>query len=290
MKRYALLFIFSGLILSNFAQQAPAAFALDEQFNLWNFQKSDTAYIFAEVAYIRDSPNLQSQVIDSLTHGSSVVISSEAYSGTIVRGFYAPWHEITYVKDTHVQNGYIWLGLLALNGTSNQNEDTFIYGLKKFHPSSDYSSQYYESELKIFDKHEKLIAKESFQADIDGQTGVQTKLLPAMGLKNISNIHRITFLSEACGIPTLYYYFAWNGTTLIRFPDRMNLSDAGVFFIEESILFPAEHQEDPSTILKNKIVGENIANDPETPRFEESFSQQIYSWDGHQLREIITMQ
>ena len=289
MKRYSLLFIFCFLVLFIRAQQEPAAFALDEQFNLWNFQKSDTAYVFAEVAYIRDSPSLQSQVIDSLTHGSPVIIRSEAYSGTIIRGFYAPWHEITYVKDKHVQKGYIWLGLLALNSTANRNEETFIYGLKKFHPSSEYSSQYYESELKIFNKHKELIAIGSFHAEIDGQTGVQTKLLPDMGLKNIANIHRITFLSEACGIPTLYYYFAWNGTNLIRFPDKMNVSDAGVFFIEESILFPTEHQDDPSTILKNKVVGENIAGDAQDPEFKESISQQIYSWDGYQLHEIITM-
>ena len=291
MKRYFLFIILFLIVLGSHGQQEPAAFAIDEQFTLWNFQKSDTAYVFAEVAYVRDQPNLQAPIVDSLSQATPVTIMSEAYYGSTVRGFYAPWQEINYEKDNQRRKGYIWIGLLALIKNTSQNGEIFIYGLKRYPPSSEYSSQYYDTELKVFNNQMELIAKESFHAQVDGQTGVQAKVLPPMGLKNIQNIYRIAFLSEACGIPTLYYYYVWNGTKLIRFPDRMSVSDAGVFFIDEQILFPSEHQDDPSIIFKNRTVGENSdIDDAQDPVYEETVNQQLYSWDGYELREIITMQ
>ena len=104
----SLLLLFCLLSIFAKAQEKPAAYALDEEYNLWNFQKADTAYIFADLAYIRDYPNLEAGVIDSLTQGNQVIIKSVAYRGHTIRGFYAPWHEVSYIKDNQQKKGFVW--------------------------------------------------------------------------------------------------------------------------------------------------------------------------------------
>ena len=289
MKKTLFSLLFTTLSFLMHAQEEAAAFELSQEFNLWNFQKGDHAYVFANVAYIRDYPSLESQVIDSLSEGNQVVIRSEAYNGNTIRGFYAPWHEVSYVKGKKQQKGFIWLGLLALNASENETGELFVYGFKKFSPSTAYAGAYYEAELKVFDKKQERIAKEIFHAEVNGQTAIETKILSGMGLENIQNIHRVGFLSEACGIPTRYYYFAWNGTNLIHFPAKMTVADAGVFYHDETILFPSEHKGDPTMIYKNIIDAENVSEDFDAPRFIETKNQQEYTWDGRFLSEIIRM-
>lgn len=285
----SILLLFSVLSIFAKAQGQAMAYALDQEYNLWNFQKSDTAYVFADIAYIREYPNLQAQVIDSLTQGNKVIISSEGYHGNTIRGFYAPWHEVNYIKDNQQKKGFVWLGLLALNGSKNNDGELFIYGFKKFRPATTCSSEYYESELKVFNKQEEFITKEIFHSQVNSQSGTETKVLSGMGLQNIQNIHRLAFLGEACGIPTQYYYFAWNGKNLIHFPEKMSVSDAGVFYHEETILFPSEHKGDPSVIYKNIIDAENNSENLDNPRYLETKSQKKFVWDGKVLSEIITM-
>ena len=78
----SLLLLFCVLSIFAKAQEKPAAYALDEEYNLWNFRKADTAYIFADLAYIRDCPNLEARVIDSLIQGNQVIIKSQTRNGS----------------------------------------------------------------------------------------------------------------------------------------------------------------------------------------------------------------
>lgn len=290
MKTLTFLILFTVLSIFTRAQEKAAAYALNLEFNLWNFQKADTAYIFADVAYIREYPNLKAQVLDSLTHGNQVIINSEGYNGNTIRGFNAPWHEVNYIKDNQQKKGFVWLGLLALNGSKNKEGELFISGFKKFTPATEYAFEYYESELKVFNKQQEFITREIFHAEVNGQTGTETKILSGMGLQNIQNIHRLAFLGEACGISSQYYYFAWNGTNLIHFPEKMTVADAGSFYHEEIILFPSEHKGDSSMIYKNIIDAENSSDDLDDPKYKETKSQKKYSWDGKVLSEILRMQ
>jgi hypothetical protein len=289
MKKTLLLFFFTLTFLSIRAQEQPAAYAVNQEFNLWNFQIGDTAYVFADIAYIRDNANTKAKLLDSLAEGTMVVIKSEGYNGNTIRGFYAPWYKISYIKDNIKQEGFIWLGLLALNSIYNQDQEQFLYGFKKYKAATESNNSYYDAEIKVLNKEKKCIARASYEAEVNQQTGTETKILGGMGLKNIKNIHRSAFLGEACGIATQYYYFAWNGHDLIHFPDKMSISDAGVFYHDETLLFPSEHKGDPTTIYKNIIAGENIGDDLDSPNYKEIKSQKKYTWDGTTLSEIIEM-
>ncbi|UIR54696.1 hypothetical protein LZQ00_10455 [Sphingobacterium sp. SRCM116780] len=290
MKKTAILFLFSLAILFAYAQEKPAAYVVSKEYNLWNFQKGDTAYVFADMAYIRDYPDSKSKLIDSLPEGATVLIASEGYNGNKIRGFYAPWYKITYLKDNRKKEGFIWLGLLALHSIQNEDGEQFIYGFKKFKSATEDEASYYDAEIKVFDREKKCIARATYQASVDGQTGTETKILAGMGLKNIKNIHRSAFLGEACGIATQYYYFAWNGQNLIRFPDKMSVADASVFYHEETILFPSEHKGDQTMIYKKIVEAENSnENLNDEPQYKETKSQINYTWDGTTLSQVLTM-
>jgi hypothetical protein len=70
MKRMLFIVVFA-LTLQNLYAQAQNLDAYEvNEFNLWNKHINDTAYIFADKAYIRDSPNTKGKVIDSLVHGT----------------------------------------------------------------------------------------------------------------------------------------------------------------------------------------------------------------------------
>lgn len=289
MKKLKLILLLSIFSITAHAQEEPAAFAVETQFNLWNFKTQDSAYVFADVAYVRENPNLQAEITDSLSQGNQVMIKSEGYNGQTIRGFYAPWHEISYVKNNQKKKGFIWLGLLALDASRNEKGELFIYGFSKSRILQGSEARSFECELKVFNPQHEFLTKEIIHAEINGQSGTETKIMSGMGLKNIRNIHKMAFLAEACGIPSLSYYFAWNGTNLIHLPETKSVSDAGVFYLEESLVFPSQHQGKSGMIYKNSLDGENTSTDPDKPKYKETKTQVEYSWDGKIISEIMNM-
>lgn len=283
--RYYMVVICCLFSLASFAQGEPTAYTQYEDYNLWNLHKADTAYVFAEQAYIRSAPSLKGTILDTLSAGQQVLISSDGYNSNTIRGIAAPWHEVTYLKGAQRKKGFIWLGLLALNGSRNSEGLLFVTGFKKLVPETSLKSAYYETALKVFNAQQQLLTSELYQTDSGGQLGTESKLLGGMGLQNIKNIHRFGLLSGACGVPSLFYYFAWNGTTLIRFPDKMSVSDAGVFYHEETLLFPSEHRGDPNLVYKRTVTGENTDDSLDEPIYKETKSQRTYHWDGSTLLE-----
>lgn len=45
-------------------QEQPAAYILEEGYDFWMKEKGDTAYVFADVAYIRDYPGTKGKLLD----------------------------------------------------------------------------------------------------------------------------------------------------------------------------------------------------------------------------------
>ena len=105
-----------------------------------------------------------------------------------------------------------------------------------------------------------------------------------MGLEGLQYIHRVGFHGEACGIPTVHYYIGWNGENFVDMFSKHAVGDAGVFYYEETILFPAEHNLDHTLIIKDIVEGEVIDYDAEDLQYSEIRRREKYSWDGKQIR------
>lgn len=62
------------------------------------------------------------------------------------------------------------------------------------------------------------------------------------------------------------------------------VSDAGVSYYEEKILFPSEHNLEPGLIIKDIVQGEVIDYEAEELQYSETKHRQKYSWDGKRIR------
>ena len=109
-----------------------------------------------------------------------------------------------------------------------------------------------------------------------------------MGLQNVKQIIRIEFLGEACGIPSEYNYVAWTGQRLVDLPSRYSVSDAGVFYYDEKILFPSEHGKNNQLIYKYIEEGEAIDDDAENPNFKITKKSEEFLWNGNSFEKLPT--
>lgn len=259
----------------------------DDNFNLWNVRAGQQTTVFAAKAYVRKQPNLKAAMVDSLSVGNVVTITSPPFKGNTIKNFYAPWHEITYTKDGIKKTGFIWLGLLALGKQSASDGSQYIYGFDRLTESSD-EQNHFSTGVKILDANGDFLAEHTYRFTYSGQTFAQSKLLPAMGLQNVKQILRMEFLGEACGIPSEYYYMAWTGKQLIDLPSRYSVADAGIYYYDEKMLFPSEHGKNNQIIYKYIEEGEALDDNVENPNLKITKKQEEFQWSGMSFQKLST--
>lgn len=285
--------LFSGLlalftVLVYGQQETPAAYELDENFNFWHLQPGDTAYVFADVAYVRDYPSTSSALIDSVRQGQRVIISSEGYNSSLVRGYSAPWHQVSYEVNGRHKQGFIWLGLLAIGAQGDAMGNQFLYGLLRKNPGQDeYSNGQYRCGVKYLSADHALIGQIIFPHNDEGQGYTEAKLLGNMGLSGLQAIYRVGFYGEACGVPTIHTYLGWDGQQFINMLSKTSVGDAGVYYYEEKVLFPVEHKLQGDLVIKDIIQGEVIDLDAVEPEIKETSKREKYRWENKQLIQIV---
>lgn len=248
----------------------------------WQFSAGDTTIIFADMAYIRNSPGLEgSMVSDSLQAGTKAVIVGEALSSSTIKGFRAPWQEIRYRKGGQEKHGYIWLGLLAIGHTMIDNEQICIYGFDRYIPVKGDHYASFSCAVKLIGPQQRLVARHPFSFGYTEQSATEIKGLNGMGLKGLRNIIRIGFLGEACAISSDYFYFGWNGSTFIPLPGAYRVSDAGVFYHSEQMLFPSEHKKAANIIYKMIEEGVSIEEgEGKEMLYKIKKKKETYLWNG----------
>lgn len=271
------------------AQERAAAYAVDEEFNIWNKKLNDTACVFADIAYMRDYPSLTGVLLDSLSAGTKVIIKSEAYNNTLIKDFYAPWHKVEYMIGTQKRSGFIWLGLLALGSNIDKEGKLWMYGFNKYLNRSNDEAHLSLCEIKVLDASLHIINRTSILITKGEQTYTEGKVLDNMGLAGLQAIYRIGFFSESCGVPTDHHYIGWTGTEFLDLPGKSNVSDAGIFYHEEKLLFPSEHKLGSSLIIKDINEGEVVDPDQKELTYKERKERVKYSWDGKIASQIIEM-
>jgi hypothetical protein len=257
------------------------------QYNIWAVQNGDTSYVYSRMANVRTAPGTDAVLQDSLPAGTRVIIISQDTMLQQVRGIYAPWTKIKYNTNGTAHEGYIWLGNLELS--SFQKESTrFIYGIEKIIPSKnnlneDFKSAVWYLKLKAIDANGMLADEQEIKMEDLETSYCDGKLLGDMGLENTTDIVRLNFGGEACGIPTYYYYFAWTGNKMLPLPGKMEVGDAGVYYHTETFLFPKEPGGQPGKIIKLTEEGEadeeKVDKNGE-PIFKIKKSRQVWVWNG----------
>src|SRR5690606_22300996 len=153
---------------------------------------------------------------------------------------------------------YIWQGLLSLHAATNASGLLFISGVSAADNKSieNYETAYYIMTLKVLNGTS-VICTKSWEQTYGEQTMVEGKLFENLGLKDCSNIYRLGLLGEACGVTSVYTYFAFNENELFALPGKQLVGDAGIYYYEETLLFPSEHKGSNQLLIKNIEEGSN---------------------------------
>lgn len=251
-----------------------------------NHQVGDTLTVLADTAYIRNKPATTGQKVGQLTAGARVVFLKDDDDQKI-SGFIAPWTYVRFLNNGAPMEGYIWKGLLAL-GSLQRGGQQFLYGLDHVLLSKDQLPALF-AKVKVLDAGNTLLTAKTWPLSSSEATNFsEGKLLGNMGLDSLTGIVRICFSGEACGIPTDHYYFGWTGRELLSLPGKTQLSDAGVFYHTETLLFPSEQGGQVGKIIK-LIEDEEATEQTDKkgePIYKTTHSRESYSWDGRKAVKL----
>ena len=246
----------------------------------WNISNNSKAIVGFTKCYVRESPNINSVLLDSLQLGSEVMVKKSTEALYKIKGINVSWVEIEYknkVGETKV--GCVWKGLLALNYVKNGSL-TYLTTIDKIEKtkSEEYYNQNFSISAKILDKENLLLNELTIKKYLSESSYFENKTIGHLGLSQLQNIYRISFSGESCGVPTFHYYFGWNGNKLLLLPEKMNVGDADVYYHSEELVFPSEKGGKPDLIIKKIEEAELI--EETSGIYNMKNGEEIYKWNG----------
>ena len=282
MKKIILFLLFTNIL---FSQEIPSENYF-WQFNYLN-ENGVEAVVGVKNCYVRQDSTSNSQLLDSLQIGNKIKIVKNTNENINIKGLNLSWVAIEYYKNNQIKTGFLWKGFIAV-GSETKGNITFLttidskYTKKTTQDTYEYEANFYKISVKAIDDKNQIISEKSVSKQISESHYFQNSIIGSWGLKNVSNVYRISFSGEACGIPTYNYYFGWTGKEFLVLPEKYEVGDAGVFYHTEEFLFPKEKGGQPNMIIKNIEEDEEVgeAKDSSYTIHEVNKSTEYYSWDG----------
>lgn len=288
MKKIILLLVF---VSAAFSQEIPSENFFYE-FSYLN-ENGIEATIGVKNCYVRQDSTSNSQLLDSLQIGQKIRVIKNTNENLNIKGLNLSWVEIEYSKNNQTQTGFLWKGFIAVGSTTKGNT-TFLttldskYSKKVKQDDEEYDGEFYRISIKAITSEHQIKAEKSFSKQLSESNYFQNSVVSSWGLKNLSEVYRISFNGQACGIPSYHYYFGWNGKDFLSLPEKYDVGDAGAFYHTEEFLFPKEKGGQPDTIIKNIKEAENTDDSSENYTFKVTKSTEYYSWDGKNFKLINT--
>lgn len=278
------LFVFSSF--SSFSQE-------EKTHNYyWTEGENQNAMIGVNNCYVRNAPTKTAILLDSLQIGKEVLILKSTDNLLKIKGINVSWTKIQYKTNKgEIKIGFLWKGFLAL-GFKKNKQNTFLTTIDKIESKAtkdNNEQQLFSISAKALDNNNVLLDLKTIQKNVVESYYFEDKTIGSLGLKNISEIYRISFNGEACAIPSLYYYFGWNGLKLIQLPEKYSIGDAGVYYHSEDYIFPKEIGGKPDLIIKKIREGTNNDETGESDEYIFNVSEwtETYKWDGEKATFII---
>lgn len=250
---------------------------------VFHFEDNKTQKVFTDHTRVRQSPDVNSQILDSLKTNQQIVILKKEEKILKLGERIANWYKISYQKDNQNYEGFIWGGNLAV-GFRSKNGYDFLFGLTKTvsrkNPEYDGSfPQNYASVKLLKDNH--LVDEVSFE------TGLGESL--SLGMFNIESSHRLknieltlkaTVSGEACGIASYDQYVLVKGEKLVALPQLTNVGDADVYYHTEEFIFPNDKGGIPNAFIYK--MEEMEKDEKEREKFKRLLK--TYLWNGNSFK------
>lgn len=253
---------------------------------VFHFEENKTQKIFTDWTRIRQSPNVNAQILDTLPTNQQILILKQDETILKLGERRANWYRISYQKDDKTSEGYVWGGNLAV-GYRNKNGYDFLFGLTKTINKKD--KQYPEITIQQNIAAIKVLEGNTLIDEVSFDTGSAESL--SFGTFNIESNHKLqnveltlkaTVSGEACGIASYDQYVLFKDKKLIALPQLMNVGDADVYYHTEEFIFPNDKGGIPNAFIFK--MEEMEKDDKDREKKKESSKTYVWNGDSYKLK------
>lgn len=251
---------------------------------VFHFEENKTQKIFTDLTRIRQSPNVNAQILDSLQTNQQILILKQDETILKLGERRANWYKISYQKGDKTSEGYVWGGNLCV-GYRTKNGYDFLFGLTKTINKKD--KEYPEIVIKQNIASIKMVEGNTLIDEVSFDTGSGESL--SYGTFNIESNHKLKNVEftlkamvsgEACGIPSYDQYVLVKDKKMIVLPQLMNVGDADVYYHSEQFVFPNDKGGIPDAFI---FRTEEMEKD-EKEREKKKNALKTYLWNGDSYR------
>lgn len=251
---------------------------------VFEFEENKVQKIFTDWTRIRQSPNVDSSVLDSLQTNQEVVILKKENSVLKLGERSANWYKISYQKNGKNSEGYLWGGNLCI-GYRNKNGYDFLFGLAKTLNKKNLgfegSIQQNYASVKVLEGNI-LLDEVSFETGSGESLNYGNFVIESNHkLKNVELTLKAAVSGEACGIPGYEQYILFVNKKLVSLPQLMNVGDADVYYHSEEFIFPNDKAGIPNAFIFKMEEMEKDDNERE----KKKHASAIYLWNGSSYRK-----
>lgn len=247
---------------------------------VFSFEENKTQKIFTDQTRVRQQPNVNSQILDSLQSNQQILILKKDETILQLGERSSNWYKISYQKDNKNLEGYIWGANLCI-GYRNKNGYDFLFGISKTVDKRDkkFNQNYKQNIASV-----KVVEGNSLLDEVFFETGSGESL--SYGAFNIESNHKLQNVDftlkaivsgEACGIAGYDQYILFKDKKLIALPQLMNVGDADVYHHSEEFIFPNDKGGIPNAFIFKMEEMEKDDNDREKVKR----LSKTYLWNGN---------
>ncbi len=250
------------------------------------FQPGSPVLLFGDKVNVREEPSINADVVATLTIGDPMEVVEKAETQYTLNDYTTYWYRVAFEDEGEIREGYIWGGLISivslpLNTFDEHNLDIFVFGITGFD-----EEQGYTGEARIA-KNGIITSKVSF--DIMSHGGIEGSgyshtisgmALDGAGFSQLDNIFVLSFLYEACGVPSGDILLFYNGTDISYGACGISISEADVFSQTFEFYFPYEIEGSPDYLIYVESSDEYYDDTPPENTVK------LYRWDGKSLEQI----
>lgn len=250
---------------------------------VFQFEENKTQKIFTDFTRIRQSPNVNAQILDSLQTNQQILILKQDETILKLGERRANWYKISYQKGDKTSEGYVWGGNLCV-GYRTKNGYDFLFGLTKTiskkNPEFDGTIQQNIAAIKMVEGNT-LIDEISFDTGSGESLSYRTFNIESNHkLKNVEFTLKAMVSGEACGIASYDQYILVKDKKMIALPQLMNVGDADVYYHSEQFIFPNDKGGIPNAFI---FKMEEMQRDEKDLEKKKNASK-TYLWNGDSYR------
>ncbi|WP_292010281.1 SH3 domain-containing protein [Chryseobacterium sp.] len=271
---FALLFLFSLQLFS--AQEEESVYAD----GVFQFEENKTQKVFTDGTRVRQNPDLNSPIVDSLPTNQQIIILKKDETILKLGQRRANWYKVSYQIGDRNSEGYIWGGNLCI-GYRNKDGYDFLFGISKTVSRKDPKfNERYEQNIACIKMMEgnNLIGEVTFNTGRNEELSFTTFTIESgHRLKNIDFTLKASVGGEACGIASYSQYILVGNKKMIALPQLTNVGDADIFYHSEEFIFP----NDKGGIANAFIFKmEEMEKDEVTEKEKIKRASKTYLWNG----------